>query len=252
MPDTFAITIIFIVLSTMVAAFFRGRSRDKCLKDFSDNVVTVEKTSSKTILGRLKVENNGLELTYLTAKKNTSGDKETSYILYKYEYPEILLLIRYHDALSQANKEAREKELKRTYHPNFVRRLNRNIQNLFKTVRDSLMEIINMFLGLAKKGMPGGAVLTSQDKYVSKIKKEIMESAGTSYEPLLERYIGHRVILQVLKGDAIIEYSGVLKDYTADFIEVMDVNYATTDDQLLKKADLVIPRKHGMIRHLAE
>ena len=47
MPDTFAITIIFIVLSTVVAAFFRGRSRDKCLKDFSNNVVTVEKRQQK-------------------------------------------------------------------------------------------------------------------------------------------------------------------------------------------------------------
>jgi len=44
MPDTFAITIIFIVLSAGIAAFFRGRSRDKCLKDFSDYVITEEKT----------------------------------------------------------------------------------------------------------------------------------------------------------------------------------------------------------------
>ena len=60
MPDTFAITIIFIVLSAGIAAFFRGRSRDKCLKDFSSCVVTGEKTSAKTISGRLKVENTGL------------------------------------------------------------------------------------------------------------------------------------------------------------------------------------------------
>lgn len=77
------------------------------------------------------------------------------------------MLIRYHDALSEDNKKARDKELKRTYHPNFVRRFNRNVQNMFKTVKDSLMEIANMFLGQAKKGMPGGAILASEDKYVS-------------------------------------------------------------------------------------
>ena len=114
------------------------------------------------------------------------------------------------------------------------------------------MEIINMFLGMAKKTMPGGSVLASQDKYVTKMKQELTESVGTSYEPLLERYIGHRVILQVLKGDAILEYAGVLKDYTAGFLEVMDVNYRFGDDQSFKKGDLVVPRKHGIIRHLAE
>jgi len=146
MPDTFAITIVFIVLSAGIAAFCRGRSRDKCLKDFSDYVITVEKKSAETVSGRLKVENTGLELIYLTAEKNKSGDRETSYILYKYEYPEIQMLIRTHDALSEENKKVREKELKRTYHPNFLRRLHRHIQNLFKTVRDSIMEIINIFI----------------------------------------------------------------------------------------------------------
>jgi len=117
---------------------------------------------------------------------------------------------------------------------------------------NSVMEIINMFSGLAKQRVPGGAILASQDKYVSKIKHEITESVGTSYEPLLERYIGHRVILEVLKGDAIIPYADVSKEYIAEFIEVMDVNSAIGDEPRMKKADLVVPRKHGIIRHLAE
>lgn len=79
-----------------------------------------------------------------------------------------------------------------------------------------------------------------------------MESIGASFEPLLERYIEHRVILQVFKGEAMLEYAGVLKDYTADFIEVMDVNYGLGEGQPVKKGDLVVPRKHGIIRHLAE
>jgi len=39
-----AITIIFIVLATGVGAFIRRRSRDKCLKDFGRNMVTLEET----------------------------------------------------------------------------------------------------------------------------------------------------------------------------------------------------------------
>jgi hypothetical protein len=56
----------------------------------------------------------------------------------------------------------------------------------------------------------------------------------------------------MIKGDKIFEYCGVLKEYTAEFIEIMDVNYASNLSQPTRKADLVVPRKHGLIRHLAE
>ena len=79
-----------------------------------------------------------------------------------------------------------------------------------------------------------------------------MGSMGTSFEPLLERYIGHRVVLELIKGEKIFKYSGVLKDYTAEFIEIMDVDYRMKEDQPAKKADLLISRKYGLIRHLGE
>ncbi|MHC4417943.1 MAG: hypothetical protein ACYSU6_05080 [Planctomycetota bacterium] len=53
-----AITIIFIVLATGVGAFIRRRTRDRCLKDFRGNMVTLEETSGKAVWGRLNVENN--------------------------------------------------------------------------------------------------------------------------------------------------------------------------------------------------
>jgi len=252
MPDTFAVTIIFIVLTTFVAAFIKKRSRDKCLKDFSENLVTLEERGGKIIWGKLSVENTGLELIYPAKHKDKKGHDETSYILYKYEYPNIQALIRYHDKLSEDNKKERGKELKRTYHPNLLRRLKRKIQNVFKTVRDSVMEVVNLLISQAKKATPAGTMLTSQDKHVSRMKQELMGSAGTSFEPLLERHIGHQVVLELSKGDKIFEYPGVLKEYTAEFIEIMDVNYRVKEEQPAKKADLVVLRKYGIIRHLGE
>jgi len=247
-----ALTIIFIILAAGIGAFVRKRSRDKCLRDFERNMVTLEQTSGKTIWGRLRVENTGLEFVYPEKYKDRQGHDETSYILYKYEYPNIAVVVRFHDELSEQNKRAREKELKRTYHPGFWRRLKRRILNVFRTVRDSVVEIINLLISQAKKATPAGKVLTSQDKYVSQMKQELMTSAGTSFEPLLERYIGHKVVLEMIKGDKILEYCGVLKEYTAEFIEIMDVNYAVKPDQPTRTADLVVPRKLGLIRHLAE
>ena len=247
-----AITIIFIVLATVVAAFVRRRSRDKCLKDFSETIVTLEQTTGKTIWGELNVENTGLEFIYPEKHEDKEGHDETSYILYKYEYPNIAALIRFHDQLGESKKRKREKELERTYHPGLLRRLKRKIQNAFKTVRDSVMEVLNMLISQAKKASPAGAVLTSQDKYVSQMKQELMGSVGTSFEPLLERYIGHKVVLELARGDKIFEYCGVLKEYTAEFIEIMDVNYKIKEDEPAKKADLVVLRKYGVIRHLGE
>ena len=252
MPDTFAITIIFIVLATVVAAFVRRRSRDKCLKDFGQNMVNLEETGGKIIWGKLRVENTGLEFVYPDKHTDEQGHDETSYILYKYEYPKIAALIRFHDQLSELNKKKREKELKRTYHPTLLLRLKRKIQNVFKTVRDSVMEVLNMLISQAKKAAPAGAVLSSQEKYVSQMKQELMGSVGTSFEPLLERYIGHRVVVELVKGDKIFEYPGVLKEYTAEFIEIMDVDYKVKEDEPTRKADLVVPRKYGAVRHLGE
>jgi hypothetical protein len=115
-----AITIIFIVLAAFVGAFVRRVSRDKCLKDFSRNMVTLQETSGKIVWGNLRVENTGLEFVYLEKHRDKDGHDEASYILYKYEYPNIAALIRFHDELSERDKKEREKELKRTYHPTLL------------------------------------------------------------------------------------------------------------------------------------
>jgi hypothetical protein len=252
MDNVLAVTIIFIVLSTVVAAFIRRLKRDKCLKDFSNYMVTVAQTSGKTIHGKLRVEHTGLELIYSAAHHDEDGHEETSFIMYKYEYPDIQALIRYHDELSPGGKETREKELKRTYHPGAWRRFKRKTLNVFKTIRDSVAEVVTLLISYAKKSAPVGGTLTSQDKYVSQMKQELMGSVGTSYEPLLERYIGHKVVLEMLKGDKVYEYCGVLKEYTAEFIEIMDVDYRVNQDEAARKADLVVLRKYGLIRHLGE
>ena len=247
-----AITIIFIVLAAAIAAFVRRRSRDKCLRDFEQNMVTLQEKSGKTIWGKLRVENTGLEFIYPDKHKDEDGHDETSYILYKYEYPNIGAVIRFHDELSEPHKKEREKELRRTYHPGPWRRLTRRLLNIFRTVRDSVVEIINMLISQAKKATPAGKMLTSQDKYVSQMKQELVGSVGASYEPLLERYIGHKVVLELIKDDKVLEYCGVLKEYTAEFVEIMDVDYRLKGEQPVRKADLVVPRKLGIIRHLGE
>ena len=252
MPDAFTTTIIFIVLVTFIGAFIRKRKRDKCLNDFKSDVVTLEMAGGKKIWGELNVENTGLEIVYSDNHINKNGPEKTSYILYKYEYNKMAVLIRYHDKLSEAGKIEREKELRKTYHPNLIQMYKRKSLNFFKTVRDSIMEVLNLVISQAKKVTPAGGMLTSQDKYVSQMKQELMGSVGTAYEPLLEKYIGHKVVLELIKADKIFEYCGVLKDYTSDFIEIMDVDYICDKQETSKKIDMVVSRKYAVIRHLGE
>ncbi len=84
-----AITIIFIVLATGVGAFIRRRSRDKCLRDFERNRVTLENKAGKAIWGKLRVENTGLEFIYPEMQKDEDGHFEASFILYKHEFDHI-------------------------------------------------------------------------------------------------------------------------------------------------------------------
>ena len=251
MPDTFAITVAFIAVSTLLAAFFRRRQRDKCVRDFDGELVTLEDTSGKLIWGRLHVESTGVEMVYGEAHKDADGHEETSYILYKSEYGQIQTFARFYDDLSDGEKLCRERELKRTYHPGFFQRSKRQIANAFKTIRDSVMEVVNLLMARAKTAGPAGGVLTKQDKYVSRMKDDMLGAVGTSYEPLLERHIGKHVVIEITCKDKVMEYSGVLKDYTANFIELMDVMYSAGGKEG-RRADIVTPRKSGIVRHAGE
>ncbi len=91
-----------------------------------------------------------------------------------------------------------------------------------------------------------------RDSVIEVVKVLISQAKRTTSGPLLERYIGHGVILELIKGNNLLRYSGVLKDYTSGFIEIMDVDYNPGEDQPLQRADLVVPRKYGSVRYLGE
>jgi len=251
MPDTFLLTVIFIVLTTIITAFVKGKSRDRCLIDLSGDEVDLEMISGKNIWGRLIVESTGLEFKYSEPNKDADGHDEYSYLLYKAEYAQIQSIVLYHDKLDKKRKEVRLKEIQKTHNPNFIRRSKRKIRNFFATVRDAILEVINLFVGQAKKFTPAQAVSGGQDKYVNQMKDKLFGLSATAYEPLLEKHIGRKVVLEFLRNSKVEEYVGVLKDYTAEFIEILDVNYKK-EGQEIRKADFVVPRSVGLVKHLAE
>lgn len=253
MLDSLSITILIILAAALISAFSRRVKRDKCLYDFNNDPVSLEKITGKiTAKGILKVENTGLEFIYPVEKKNEEKNYvHSTYIFYKYEFPQIQALIRFHDELSEEGKKARERELKRTYKPSILKKLRRKIQNIFKTISDSLTELANVMVAHFQKSGAGGAFLKGHDKYLKQINQNLVESVGSSYDPLLEKYIGHKIVFDHIKGEIVHQYSGILKNYTANYIEILDVLYETEGSEP-RIADIIVPQNIGIIRHLGE
>jgi hypothetical protein len=250
--DSLTITILFIVLSTVIGAFIKGRMRDKCLLDFSGDHVNVELKSGKIIWGLMRLEATGLELNYREAYLDKKDNHiERSFVLYKGEYPNIQCVARYIDDLDGKDRKRRERFLRsvsRRHGGGILRR----IRNFFATVRDSMIEVANILVGKAKQLAPVQSILSGQDKYVSQMQSGIASTLNTSFEPLLERHIGKKVILQLSRNEGIVEYPGILKGYTAEFLEVMEVPYKSPAAEAARGADIIVPRTLGVIRHLSE
>jgi hypothetical protein len=249
------ISVVFIILSGFLAAFIQRRSKDACLIDFSKYFITLERLDGKKLWGTLRVEITGMEFTYKEKHADQNGHLESTQILYKFEYNQIQALVRFHDDLTDENKAKRTKELHRTYQPGLLKRWARKLKNALKTLKDACIEIVNLFIAQAKSGKGGSAtVIAKQDKHVNKMKNELASAVGTSFEPILESYIGRKVIVDMYVDDEIFKYAGVLKGYTSDFLEVMDIAYPDrrVAENEIRTADLIIPRKLGIIRHLGE
>jgi len=250
MQDTFLITIVLIVLCTMAGAFARGRSRDKCLRDFCGFPARLLKKDGKQVWGTLRVEHSGIELVYQAPYLDgEDAHVETSYILYKSEFDGMKALVRCPEEFDAALLARRQRDIERTLRPSWASRAGRKARNFFGTVRDSLLEVVNLFLGRLRTATPVGRILQGQDKYINQLQQQAGASLGTSYDPILERYIGRNVVIAVAVEDERTEYAGILKDYTSEFLEVLDISHRAGPENAPRKADMIVPRSIAVVRH---
>ena len=90
-------------------------------------------------------------------------------------------------------KRARQ-DVERSFHPNLLRRLARSTRNFLTTATDSLNEVLALLLGRVQK--VGGRYLSDKtDVTLSKLGGQVIGQVGSAYDPLLERFIGQRVVL---------------------------------------------------------
>ncbi|MBN2882728.1 MAG: hypothetical protein JXN10_04315 [Clostridia bacterium] len=242
--SSFLITVAIIVISTILIAFINHLKKDKCLKSFKADIVTVFFNNGQNVKGRLDVENTGCEL----ISDLQGNDEKRSYIIYKDEYPNIRFFVRFHKDMDSRRRKDRLRMVKKTYHPNIFRKAARAINIFFKIIRDSLMDIFTAFSGKLKTFNPSYA---SSETYVTKVNKEAVSSIDTTYNPLLEKYIGNKIVCNHVFNGKPYDIYGILKNYTAEYIELLDCE-VQSDDFSLSEADLVLPRTSNRIRNLGE
>ena len=217
----FTIALIFLV--TLIGAYVRSRVKDRCLKSFERHHVTLEKTGGKLVWGVMRLEPTGLEFTYLDSVQD-ENHIESTYLLYACEYPEIQAIYRYEDGLSEWGRKQRAKDIQRAFHPGPFRRMGRWVRNFLITATDSLNEVLGMVVGRVQK--TGARYLTAEGSgALTKLGGKVLGQVGNIYDPLLERYIGHRVVIELTEDNETHEHVGIFKEYSADFIEVLDIQY---------------------------
>lgn len=224
MDNIFFTTILFIFVTALIGAVLRSRKSDKCLRSFEEFHVTLEEKDGNLVWGKLFVYSTGLELTYAKPVQDLEGHIESSYIIYKEQFKEIQAIYRYYDELTPENKIRREKTIQKTLNPNVFRKHGRRFQNVINTFRDAFMQSVGIVIGQMKKSHPGSMILKTQEEKLSEVGKQFIGYVGTAFDPILENYIGKKVVLEITKGDVTTEFPGVLREYSAEFLEVLNIN----------------------------
>lgn len=221
---TLLTTIGLIFIVTMLIAFLRARHCDPCLKSFAGFHVTLECSKDKLIWGVMELESTGLELRYRDSVQEVNHCK-SSYILYSQEYGNIQAIYRYADDLTDENRRRRAKDVKRSFHPGPLTRLGRRIRHFSATASKSIGEIIGLMLGRLRKPI-GHYISDIGETHLKNLSTSVIGHVGRAHDPMLERLVGKKVVVEVLDGeDEVHEHVGIFKNYSPDFIEILDVQF---------------------------
>ncbi len=243
------LSLLFLVGTVIVGIYVRIRSRDRCLLSFDGCQATVE-TEGKTVWGTVRVYSTGIELEYDKPHRDADGHTESSYIVYASEYDSMDALFRFHDRLSEDNQKRRTNDIRKTYRPGLLRKTRRNVRNFFAIFRDALLQSFQSIIGATAKTGTAAKILSRQKEISGLGKQLISAQAQTAYDPILEHHIGRFVVVDATRSGEPIEYHGILKEYTAMFIEILNVEMpSSTDTQQGTFADVIVPRVLGCVRH---
>ena len=226
LDQIFFLTVLLVFVGVLTSIWLQRR-RDDCLASFEGCVVSMEFAEGVIESGRLRVVHNGLELLFDSPVPDEGGEnfEKTSLLVFEPEIKTIRKILRMTHLLDEKAFRARQERVKRSWHPSTLQRTIRKGRNLLNLMADAFHQSLSLFLGRLKQGK-GTGIVAQQDK-LEKIGGSMITMASNSYEPLLEPWIGHRIVVEGSDSgsESII---GVLKDYTSTWIELLDAKIIDT------------------------
>ena len=221
--DTILLLSIFLVFITaLIGSFLQRRKRDKVLADLQGFHAVARMQNDDRIWGQMEVYANGLELVYAQPFQNHRGHLTTSFILFRDGIDQVQSLYRFHSELTPENQQRRAKEIELTQNPGILRIVLRRVKNFLNTFRDAINESMGMLL-TRMKGTSSMSLFRTQDDRLKKFGSEALGSVGNAYDPILERYIGKPVVVELATASGEKEeYAGLLREYSQAWLSVFD------------------------------
>jgi hypothetical protein len=171
----------------------------------------------------MDLSSGGMEFAFPRREGNEPRLKAT-FLLYAGEYKLIQAILRYADRLTESERRRRDADISRSFHPGPLRRLMRRLRIFRDSATDSLRDVLALVVGRVQK-MQDRFVAAEGADTLTKLGSSVLTDVSSAHDPLLERHIGHRVVIEVVEGDEIHEHVGIFKEYSATFLHLLDVEY---------------------------
>ena len=214
------ISILLVFLGALLGGYLKRRKKDRVLKDMHNFHITVRRKGTDSVWGKAIIYANAVELIFTRPYTNIHDNTIVSYIMFSDKLEQLLALYRYHDELTSENQRKRLIEVDQVINRRWSAIVYRQTINFINTFRDA----INESMGLLMSRMKGASsILGSQDARLQKIGAQAVGMVGNSWDPVFERYIGRRVVVELRPEEGEIEeYAGLLKEYSQNWLSLFD------------------------------
>lgn len=244
--DNFLISSVIIIFFTaLTGSYLQRRKRESVLKELENFHVTARFKDGKRVWGKFKLYSRGMELLFSRPYLNSHDNKITSFIIYPSELEHLQAIYRYHDELTPENKARRMEEIHAAKHPGIFTKIGRSMTNFLSAFHDAIDESLGILINRVK-ATSGNPVLKTSDKKLKQLGSSALNIIDySSWDPILEHYLFKNVVLEIVDTDGkIVEYSGVLKDYSSNWMAVLDCEIDRIETLPLSDANrLMLQRK---------
>ena len=93
----------------------------------------------------------------------------------------------------------------------------RQVRIALGSATDSLRDVLSLVVGRIQK-MQDRFVVEEGANRLTKLGGSVLTEVSSIHDPLLERHVGRRVVVELIEGAEIHEQVGILKEYSASFL----------------------------------